>query len=185
MINEDQMSKQIEEWSKNYDPKKIERIDNKYVHKVNDENNLVSRIIQISKGDTDSYLSQFIIDNSHPYFFEHPYDHIPGMMMVEAARQVGSAIAHLYYDVSFETVFILNEMNVRFFRYVVLTLPLFIKSQVRNKLTRRGKLMQMEIDGYLVQDGKEVAFMSGTWQMYDKKIIQRFRRSSANINLSE
>ena len=104
--------------------------------------------------------------------------------MIEAGRQIGTAIAHLFYDVSFDTVFILNEMNIRFFLYTELTKPLFTKSLVRNKLIRKGKLIQMEHDGYFIQDGNEVAYMGGTWQMYDKKVIERFRKSSRNITLN-
>jgi 2-oxo-3-(phosphooxy)propyl 3-oxoalkanoate synthase len=29
------------------------------------------------------------VDKRHPYFFDHPSDHVPGMMLLEAFRQVG------------------------------------------------------------------------------------------------
>jgi hypothetical protein len=123
------------------------------------------------------------VDPTHPYFFEHAYDHVPGLLMVEAGRQIGTAVAHMFYKVDFNTVFVLSEMNIRFFKYVELEKPLFVKSTVRNKLERRGKLMQMEYDGYFVQEDHEVAYMGGTWQMIDKRIIARFRRSAQNISL--
>ena len=184
MIDENKISQKLAEWSKDYDPDKVIRIDKKIVHKVKEQNNFVSRIEQIDSGDADCYLSQVAVDRKHPFFFEHEYDHIPGLLMVEAGRQIGTAIAHLFYDVSFDTVFILNEMNIRFFRYVELAKSLFVKSMVRNKLIRKGKLIQMEHDGYFIQDDKEVAYMGGTWQMYNKKIIERFRRSARNITFS-
>jgi len=181
---DDILGKKIAEWSKDFDPEKIVRIDNKVVHKVNEENNFVARIEQIQKGDSDIFLSQFAINGKHPYFFEHAYDHVPGLMIIESGRQVGTAIAHLFYDVTFDIVFILNEMNIRFFRYVSQLKPLFIRSMVRNKLIRKNKLIQMEHDGYFIQGGQEVAYMGGTWLMYEKKIIERFRRSAKDINLS-
>ena len=184
MADEKTISKLLAEWSENYNPDEVERIDKKFVHKFKPENNFVSRIVQIEAGDDDCYLSQIAVDRTHSFFFEHEYDHIPGLLMVEGGRQIGTAIAHLFYDVSFDTVFILNEMNIRFFRYVELAKPLFVKSTVRNKLIRKDKLIAMEHDGYFVQDGNEVAYMGGTWQMYDKRVIERFRRSSRKIELN-
>ena len=178
------ISEKFAEWSRNFDPEKIARIDKKIVHKVKEENNFVSRIEQVSEGDSDIFISQVAINAKHPYFFEHEYDHVPGLMVIEAGRQIGTAIAHLFYNVSYDIVFILNEMNVRFFRYIDQKKPLFVRSMVRNKLIRKDKLIQMEHDGYFIQDDHEVSYMGGTWQMYNKKIIQRLRRSAKNINLS-
>ena len=183
-MEDKKISRKIAQWSKNYNPDELIKIDKKYVHKVKEENNLVSRIEQIEVADADSFLSQVAVNPKHPFFFEHEYDHIPGLLMVEAGRQIGTAIAHLFYEVPFNTAFILNEMNVRFFRYMELRKPLFVKSMVRKKLIRRGRLIQMEHDGYFIQDEHEVAYMGGTWQMYDKRIIERFRKSARNIELN-
>ncbi|MBN2417542.1 hypothetical protein JXO52_17025 [bacterium] len=183
MLENPLVTAKLDEWTRDFDLKNQIKIDKKYIHKVNDQNNFVSRIEQIASGDEDVFLSQVYIDTSHPYYFEHDYDHIPGMMMIEAGRQIGTAVAHLFYHVSFDTVFILNEMTIRFFKYVEVVKPLFIKSMVRNKLMKRDKLIQMEHDGHFIQDGREVGYMSGTWQMYDKRIIDRFRKSARNISL--
>lgn len=172
------------EWSTDFGPQNLPRLDKKYVHKKDEINNFVSRIEHIEEGEADCFLSQVILDGKHPFFFEHEYDHVPGLLMIEAGRQIGTAIAHLHYNVTFNTVFILNEMNIRFFLYTEISMPLFVKSMVRNKLIRKGKLIQMEHDGYFMQNNKEVAYMGGTWQMYDKRVIDRFRKSSRNITLS-
>jgi len=177
-------SKKMVEWTHSHEPHNLPRIDRKMVHKDKEENNFVSRIEHIEKGDADCFLSQVILDQNHPFFFEHAYDHVPGLFMIEAGRQIGTAIAHLFYNVTFDTVFILNEMNIRFFLYTELSSPLFCKSMVRNKLIRKGQLIQMEHDGYFMQNNNEVAYMGGTWQMYNRKVIERFRKSSRNITLS-
>lgn len=181
---ETKVAEKLAEWSKNYDPEKILRIDKKFVHKVKEENNFVSRIELLSEGDIDVYLSQVALNIRHPFFFEHEYDHVPGLMLIEAGRQIGTAIAHLFYQVAYDIAFILNEMNIRFFRYVESTKPLFVRSMVRNKMMKKDQLIQMEHDGYFIQGDHEVAYMGGTWQMYDKKIIERLRRSAKDINLS-
>ncbi|WP_269855698.1 ScbA/BarX family gamma-butyrolactone biosynthesis protein [Streptomyces sp. RPT161] len=33
-------------------------------------------------------------DTSHPLFFDHPVDHVPGMLLLEAARQAAQAVMH-------------------------------------------------------------------------------------------
>ena len=184
MVQEKLINSKLSEWMESMDISNLPRLHKKYVHKENDENNFVSRIEHIEKGDADCFLSQVILDNTHPFFFEHSYDHVPGLLMIEAGRQIGTAIAHLFYHVDLDVVFILNEMNIRFFLYVELSKPLFVKSMVRNKLIRKGKLIQMEHDGYFLQDGNEVAYMGGTWQMYDKRVIERFRKSARNITMN-
>ena len=184
MSIEARIEEKLAEWSEGFDPDRVEKIDKTIVHKAREENNFVSRVELIESGDADAFVGQIAVNRNHPYFFEHDYDHVPGLLMVEAGRQVGTAIGHLFYEVSYDSVFILNEMNIRFFKYVELTKPLFLKSMVRNKLVRKGKLIQMVQDGYFVQDGHEVAYMGGTWQIYNRKIIDRFRRSAQNIALN-
>ncbi|KUO19108.1 ScbA/BarX family gamma-butyrolactone biosynthesis protein [Streptomyces dysideae] len=43
------------------------------------------------------------VDTAHPVFFDHPLDHVPGMLLLEAARQAVRARGRL--PVSFHTVF--------------------------------------------------------------------------------
>lgn len=37
--------------------------------------------------------SRLRIDTRHPVLFDHPLDHVPGMLLLEAARQAGNAVA--------------------------------------------------------------------------------------------
>jgi hypothetical protein len=48
------------------------------------------------------------VDTSHPIFFDHPLDHVPGMLLIEAARQaVRAATGHPAADFSrFEAEFV-------------------------------------------------------------------------------
>ncbi|MFE4973497.1 ScbA/BarX family gamma-butyrolactone biosynthesis protein [Kitasatospora sp. NPDC056651] len=34
------------------------------------------------------------VDTAHPTFFDHPVDHVPGMLLLEAARQAAQAVRH-------------------------------------------------------------------------------------------
>ena len=35
-----------------------------------------------------SFTSSLIVDGAHPYFFDHPCDHIPGMLLLEGCAQL-------------------------------------------------------------------------------------------------
>jgi hypothetical protein len=41
--------------------------------------------------DTDEFVASLIVDDSHPYFFDHPCDHVPGMLLLEACSQLALA----------------------------------------------------------------------------------------------
>ena len=175
MIISEEVLKKIAEWSKDYVPGKFTRIDKRVAHKTNEQNVLLSRVEKLENGDTDSFLSQIVTDDTHPYFFEHEYDHVPGMMIIEAGRQIGVAIAHLFYDVPHGKAFILNELNIRFSKYVEIDKPFFTYSRVSDVKLRKGELLKMMHEGFFIQDNEQVAYMGGMWQMYDKKIIERLR----------
>ncbi|MFC2091056.1 AfsA-related hotdog domain-containing protein, partial [Bacteroidota bacterium] len=123
-------------------------------------------------------IIQVAVDINHPFFFEHAYDHIPGMLFVEVGRQVGTAVSHLYYEVPHDVVFILKDITFNFINYGELNAPLFITSVISEKEYRKGQLVSMKHEGIFIQNGKEVAKMGGTWKIYDKKLIERMRNSS-------
>ena len=78
------------------------------------------------------------IDPCHPILFEHPSDHIPGMLIVEAFRQAG----HLWCKQPISDV---TELDVHFDRFGELDIPTEVTitsepdaSQVRASVTQRG-----------------------------------------------
>src|SRR5258707_3015090 len=90
----------------------IPRIDRALVHKRHDENVFVSRLQRVLEGDEDVFATQFVLDPGHSFFFEHPLDHIPGLMLVEAGRQAATAASHLFYGVPRNPVFLLRGLAV-------------------------------------------------------------------------
>ncbi|MFF8280419.1 ScbA/BarX family gamma-butyrolactone biosynthesis protein [Streptomyces lateritius] len=42
-------------------------------------------------GDEDRHAWELRVDTTHPIFFDHPVDHVPGMVLLEAARQAAHA----------------------------------------------------------------------------------------------
>ena len=167
----------FQEWCKDFDMNAPAKIDNRLVHKCHVENVCISRIEQISL-EKEQYLTQVAADTNNAFFFDHPYDHIPGMLFVEAGRQAATAVCHLFYEVPYEVVFILMDMTFNFQNYAELNAPLFISSAISHKQYKNGQLIAMQHDGVFIQNGKVLASMGGTWKIYDKKLVERLRKSS-------
>jgi hypothetical protein len=39
------------------------------------------------------FVTSLIVDETHPYFFDHPCDHVPGMLLLEGCSQLALAAA--------------------------------------------------------------------------------------------
>lgn len=167
----------IEEWSKDFNKDAPLKIDKELVHKSSSDNVCVSRIAQLSK-EKEQYLTQVAVDLNHPFFFDHEYDHVPGMVFIEVGRQAGTAVSHMFYEVPYSVVFILKDINFSFRNYAEINAPLFALSEISDKVYKNGQLISMQHDGIFIQNGKEIASMGGTWRLYDKKLIDRLRKVS-------
>lgn len=169
----------MREWTEEFEQGPPPVLDQKLVHKDNLENVFISRFEAFDAEHPDDFVAQLFIDKSHPFFFEHPLDHVPGLMLVEAGRQLGTAVAHVAYDVPVkDTVFILNGMNVDFSSFAELDQPIFVNSTVSEKKFKRGALSEMLYQGHFVQREQEIGFMSGRWNIYPRRIMERMRRSA-------
>ncbi|MGF1750705.1 AfsA-related hotdog domain-containing protein [Vibrio cionasavignyae] len=96
-----------------------ERID------INDEN--VSAFLTHHKVARHSHSFQFVNRGDHYFFYRKPHEHVPGIMLLEAARQT------IYYQLySFsqqqlgQVTVSLNELNAKFYNYAELMYPIEI-----------------------------------------------------------
>ncbi len=67
------------------------------------------------------YTWRLQADRRHPVLFDHPVDHVPGMVIVEAMRQAANSVAGVTAVAPF-------EMDTNFIRYAELHLPVFVKA---------------------------------------------------------
>ena len=178
MATVEQSIVRFREWAAEFEQGPPPVLDRKLVHKHRQENVFVSRFERVSDELPDDFIAQFHLDATHPFFFEHPLDHFPGLMLVEAGRQLGTALAHVEYGVPMDAVFILNDFSVSFPSFAELGRPVFVTSKVREKVIKRDMLNGMLYAGNFVQNEEPIGFMSGRWHMYSKKVMQRMRRSA-------
>lgn len=178
MVALEQSLAKLREWTAEFEQGPPPQLDRKLAHKHRLENVFVSRFERVSDEHPDHIVGQLYLDSRHPFFFEHPLDHYPGLMLVEAGRQFGTAVAHVLYDVPLEAIFTLNGVTVEFNNFAELDVPVFVNSEVSEKQYKRGALVGMLYSGHFIQNEKPVGFMSGRWIMYSKKVMERMRRGA-------
>ena len=87
------------------------QVHHKDVHKDYAENLLLEQLSQL---DECNYILTIAKQTSHRFFYEHPKDHVPGLYLIEAARQAPVAICHHFLGIDFSKPFILNDLQVQF-----------------------------------------------------------------------
>jgi 2-oxo-3-(phosphooxy)propyl 3-oxoalkanoate synthase len=153
----------------------IKRIDGKYVHKIHERNVLIADIKPMP-GREGWFEAEVTRDYDHPFFFEHPLDHIPAMMLVEAGRQMGIAIAHMYLGVPFGVMFATRSFDIKFTDFAELRSPVIITAEYTDKIYRHGELACVRMDGRFSQAGREIGGMGGSWSMLRPAVWKRYRR---------
>lgn len=76
--------------------------------------------IVLSPGPTPHHW-QLRIDTTHPVLFDHPVDHVPGMLLLEAARQAAHTTHHPHPSV-------ITSIDAQFTRFVELDTPCWIEA---------------------------------------------------------
>lgn len=93
------------------------------------------------------FYANVLVPVSHPFFFEHATDHLPGLMLIEAFRQMVVAVSHRFGKVpQNETQMILDLLETRFISYAELSLPIVMKAMVDEaKVNRQGWWSTLDI----------------------------------------
>ena len=162
-------------------------IDKRLVHKDYDENVLLSDIAQVVREPTehrdgeppvrkDHFRGVVYIQRDHQFFFEHHRDHVPGLYLIEAGRQMSVAVAHRFYGVPFGVEFVMSEFHVWFRNMATLDDALIIENAMSQHVYRKGQLTGMHSYGSIRQNGIEVAAMSGSMVLMDKNLLRRLER---------
>jgi hypothetical protein len=147
------------------------------VHKNKTDNVFVKDLKIIASTESyDSVVAMLHIPIDHYYFFEHPKDHIPGLMLIDAGKQAGTAMCHKIYNVDFRQIFILDDITVRFIRLTTLDSPLFLYSHITGKKYRKdNQLSSLQAEGYFYQCNSKVAYMRSSWKIIAPEIFNRIK----------
>lgn len=151
------------EWASEFSLDRIERIDRALVHKDNVSNVLVSRIEQLRE---DVILAEIVQDTTHLFFYEHAKDHVTGLYIIEATRQLATALSHLYYDVPPGMAFVLDEMTVQFYTFAETSQALFAITEISDKSYTDGCLSHMYATVSIIQNETTAAVIQGSFRTF-------------------
>ncbi len=104
----------------------------------------------------DCWSATLIVDEAHPYFFDHPLDHVPGILLIAGALQL------IEYSKIFDKFNFINTLNVRFNNYVDKN------SEIKLKLK---KCNHLEWAVYIEQYDKIVCTIKFTYKFINENIL--------------
>lgn len=73
-----------------------------------------------------------VVDQDHPYFFEHAQDHIPGMLLIESIRQMAVASTASVKGIDAARV-LLREFNTKFSVFAELGEPTTLTAEIADE----------------------------------------------------
>jgi len=152
-----------------------ERIDKKFVHKNRVENVLIAHPIVLSE-EKKIYRTKIIADLNHTFFFDHSLGHLPGMLLLEAARQFGTTISHLYFNAPFDAQFILHDLSSRFTAGVNSVDDAFIDILITDIKMKNDKLRKMSGIGYVHQNGQVVGKIGSSWSIIPGRVLEHLTK---------
>ncbi len=125
----------------------------------------------------DIFLANMFVNTGHPFFFEHPNDHVPAIMLVETVRQFLLACSHRFGNVPFkDTQIIVNSMNARFLSYININYPiLFRGTTLKVKKNRNGMWKYQEVKAEVFQGSKLMAEFSFNGNCISSELFQEIR----------
>lgn len=119
------------------------------------------------------------VDVTHDFFFEHPNEHVPGVMILETFRQFCVAVIHVFGKAPLEdTRMILKSLHSDFFKYTELSFPIKLKGTIRNSKTcSRGYWSIIDFESDVFQNNTVVAHFELIGRIIDKNIYNRLRKN--------
>ena len=88
-------------------------------------NVLLRQITRQRAGQANEWLAMAIVDEGHPYYFDHPLDHVPGILLLEAALQLTEVALADLGQASHQPC----SLGVRFRRYTEKQAPIQLTCQ--------------------------------------------------------
>lgn len=127
------------------------------------------------KGDV--FFANLSIDTNHEFFFEHPNEHVPGLMVLEASRQMIIACAHVFGGVPLDGAqMILDLLEAKFTGYMELYSPITLRAEVMRKKVHRGAWSSVALDISLYQNGQKMGLVTCSGNHIGYGVFKRIRR---------
>ncbi len=124
------------------------------------------------------FYANMVININHPYYFEHSTDHVPGMMIMEAARQLIISQLHIHNNMPLSVSMILNSFNATFKNYLELNHPIRLKGVITKMEinVRENYPAFCEMDIFVLQRDAIAAKIAISGQAISKRLFTKLRR---------
>ncbi|RPJ07226.1 MAG: hypothetical protein EHM28_07885 [Spirochaetaceae bacterium] len=125
------------------------------------------------------FFANMFVNTCHPFFFEHPNEHVPAIMLIETVRQFLLACSHRYGNVPLEdSQIIVNYMNSKFMNYININFPVLFKSTTKDlKVNRHGYWQYQQVHAEVFQGHKRMAEFTFDGNCISSQLFQRIRRN--------
>lgn len=167
----------------NRDPNASDALDN--FHKVSapkaspeslqlsdDTNVLITVPEQINQGSV--YRSSMCIDLTHPFYFEHPNSHVPGIMLLEAGKQMalGTLKNKLNSDLTDGVYGDLISGEITFNNFAFFDSEILLEAETGETETVNGKTL-IPVTVSFIQNDKTIGALKGTGAFSDAQAIRQ------------
>jgi hypothetical protein len=125
------------------------------------------------------YYANMFVNTEHPFFFEHPNEHVPGIMLIETIRQFIVACGHVYGKIPMDgTQLILNSLECQFMSYVNINYPILLRGTAYDyKFNRDGYWHHVTLRTEVMQNGRCMALFDLKGTCLSSGIFERIRRN--------
>ncbi|MBN2442321.1 MAG: PilZ domain-containing protein [Spirochaetales bacterium] len=126
------------------------------------------------------FFANLKVDTQHNFFFEHPLEHVPGMLVIEGVRQFLMACGHKYGHTPLSGVsLILQDLNVNFTQLLELYSPILVRSIGKEvKYNKHGYWSLYNTDVEIYQNNTLKGIISVKAVSVATKLFKRFRQKS-------
>lgn len=102
--------------------------------------NPVNVLIGDPRGAGPEFTAEMVVDQLHAFFFDHPDEHVPGSLMIEAMRQMAMVCASRSYDLD-PACAVVTWCKARFLGFAELEFPLECSAVLEPPRRENGQLL--------------------------------------------
>ncbi|MCZ8342225.1 MAG: AfsA-related hotdog domain-containing protein [Leptospira sp.] len=151
----------------------------------NVEKTLISDILEKSEiiPKRNVFFANLYIPPTHKFFSPPNLKHISGMQILEAARQFGIAVNHIYGKVPFEDVtFLLLYLNAEFLQYAKINMPIKMRTITKEfKMSKSGHWNYSKLDITVYQENEEIAKIQMAASILPLKVYKRLKNTQEEV----
>ncbi|MCJ7772493.1 MAG: hypothetical protein MUP22_05100, partial [Desulfobacterales bacterium] len=123
-------------------------------------------------GKNGNVKAQMIVDANHEYFFEHPCAHVPGMMMLEAGKQLAIGGLKTKYDFLKDTYGDLKEGRIAFSNFATLHSEVFVEV-ITQEPNVQSDYVHIPISVVYSQNNQQLGGIEGIASFMDTKEVKK------------